>query len=262
MNGKPTGVAGVPPDYFSSTGQLWGNPLYNWTALKQQGYGWWITRFYQLFDLFDTVRIDHFRGFEAAWHVPAGDKTAERGAWVGGPGKDFFDTVAASLGEISIIAEDLGVITPAVEELRDYCGFPGMKILQFAFDSGPDNPYLPHNHEKNCVVYTGTHDNNTTQGWFDELTPVRRKDVVEYIGCSGKQIANGLLRTALMSVADTVIVPFQDLLGLSSDARMNVPGTASGNWEWRFSWSMIPRSLGPAFRSMLGRYGRLRSSTQ
>ena len=261
-NGSPMNVAGVPPDYFSSTGQLWGNPLYNWTVLKQQGYGWWITRFHQLFSMFDTVRIDHFRGFEAAWHVPSGDKTAEGGAWVNGPGKDFFNVISAGLGKISIIAEDLGVITPAVEELRDHCGFPGMKILQFAFDSGPANPYLPHNHERNCVVYTGTHDNDTTQGWVNSLSAKQRRVVAEYIGCSEGQIVEGLLRTALMSVADTVIVPFQDLLGLATEARMNVPGTASGNWEWRFSWSMVPRSLGPSFHKMLARYGRLRSTTQ
>jgi 4-alpha-glucanotransferase len=261
-NGRPTSVAGVPPDYFSSTGQLWGNPLYSWPVLKEQGYGWWIDRFQQMFGMFDTVRIDHFRGFEAAWHVPANEKTAERGEWVDGPGKDFFDVVGAATGKLPIIAEDLGVITPAVEELRDHCGFPGMKILQFSFDSGPRNPYLPHNHVKKCVVYTGTHDNNTTRGWYDDLSPAQRHEVCEYIGCAGDDIVEGMLRTAFMSVADTVVVPFQDLLGLSADARMNIPGTARGNWDWRFSWSMIPRYLGPALREMVGRYGRLRSKKQ
>jgi len=257
-SGRPTSVAGVPPDYFSSTGQLWGNPLYDWVALKQQGYQWWIARLAQMYSLFDSVRIDHFRGFEAAWHVPAGDKTAERGTWVAGPGADFFSALSAALGKVPIIAEDLGVITPAVEELRDSCGFPGMKILQFAFDSGPDNPYLPHNHVRNCVVYTGTHDNDTTRGWFGELSPTQRHEVLEYLGCSGEEIVGGMLRTALMSVADTVILPFQDLLGLSSEARMNLPGTATGNWGWRFSWGMVPRHLGPELSGMLERYGRLR----
>lgn len=262
-SGKPTSVAGVPPDYFSSTGQLWGNPLYDWGALKQQGYGWWIDRFRQMFDMYDTVRIDHFRGFEAAWHVPAKEKTAERGAWIEGPGTDLFDVVGAALGKLPIIAEDLGFITPAVEKLRDHCGFPGMKILQFSFDSGPGNPYLPHNYIKECVAYTGTHDNNTTRGWYDnDLSPAERHEVCEYIGCTGDDIVEGMLRTAFMSVANTVILPFQDLLGLPADARMNLPGTASGNWGWRFSWSMIPRYLGPALREMVGRYGRLRSKKQ
>ncbi|NVN89508.1 MAG: 4-alpha-glucanotransferase [Desulfuromonadales bacterium] len=261
-NGQPTSVAGVPPDYFSTTGQLWGNPLYNWDAMKQQGYGWWIDRFRHLFGMFDVVRIDHFRGFEAAWHVPAGEKTAERGTWVAGPDRGFFETITATLGKLPIIVEDLGVITPAVEELRDHCGYPGMKILQFAFDSDPGNPYLPHNHVKNCVVYTGTHDNNTTLGWGHDLSPPKIRAVMEYIGCKEKDFVEGMLRMALMSVANTVIVPFQDLLGLPSSARMNIPGTASGNWGWRFSWSMIPRSLGPSVRTIVGRYGRLRSRTQ
>jgi 4-alpha-glucanotransferase len=257
-SGRPTSVAGVPPDFFSATGQLWGNPLYDWDVLKQQGYQWWIDRLTHLFTMFDSVRIDHFRGFEAAWHVPASEHTAERGTWVKGPGLDFFSALTAALGKVPIIAEDLGVITPEVEELRDSCGYPGMKILQFAFDSGPDNPYLPHNHVRSCVVYTGTHDNNTTRGWYDGLSPTQRHEVLEYLGCSGEEIVSGMLRTALMSVADTVILPFQDLLGLPSEARMNIPGTATGNWGWRFSWGMIPRHLGPALSGMLERYGRRR----
>jgi 4-alpha-glucanotransferase len=260
--GRPTSVAGVPPDYFSPTGQLWGNPLYDWGALKEQGYGWWIERFRQLFVHYDVVRIDHFRGFEAAWHVPATEQTAEHGTWVAGPGKDFFDAITAACGNLAIIAEDLGVITPNVEELRDYCGYPGMKILQFAFDSGPDNPYLPHNHVKNCVVYTGTHDNNTTRGWFDGLSPAQRHEVQEYIGCSGEEVVNGMLRMALMSVASSVIIPFQDLLGLPGDSRMNTPGTAEGNWGWRFTWSQVPRHLGAAVSEMLERYGRRRPTVQ
>jgi 4-alpha-glucanotransferase len=254
--GRPLSVAGVPPDYFSETGQLWGNPLYDWSVLREQGYDWWIKRFRHLFTLYDVVRIDHFRGFEAAWHVPAGERTAQKGAWVEGPGRQFFDAVGASLGKLPIIAEDLGVITPAVEELRDQCGFPGMKILQFAFDSGPRNPYLPHNHTRNCVVFTGTHDNNTTRGWYDELSPEQRREVRRYIGCGSGEIVEGMLRMALMSVADTVILPFQDLLALPAHGRMNVPGTAEGNWGWRFSWEMIPRHLGPALNEMVNRFGR------
>lgn len=261
-HGQPTSVAGVPPDYFSATGQLWGNPLYDWHALKQQGYSWWVDRFRHLFAMFDTVRIDHFRGFEAAWHVPADAKTAEFGSWVAGPDRDFFQAIEAGLGKLSIIAEDLGVITPAVEKLRDDCGYPGMKILQFAFDSGPGNPYLPHNHVKNCIVYTGTHDNNTSRGWGNALTQSQLCSVLEYIGCTETDLVEGLLRMAFMSVANTVIVPFQDLLGLPGEARMNIPGTANGNWGWRFSWSMIPRSLGPAIRGMVKRYGRLKTGTQ
>jgi 4-alpha-glucanotransferase len=260
--GRPTSVAGVPPDYFSPTGQLWGNPLYDWDVLKLQGYGWWMERFRQLFKLFDIVRIDHFRGFAAAWHVPATAHTAEHGAWVAGPGKEFFDAISENFGKLAIIAEDLGVITPDVEELRDYCGYPGMKILQFAFDSGPGNPYLPHNHVGSSVVYTGTHDNNTTRGWYAALSPTERHEVQEYIGCSGDEIVSGMLRMALMSVAHTVIIPFQDLLGLPGAARMNTPGTADGNWGWRFSWGQVPRHLGPSIAEMLERYGRRRSPVQ
>jgi len=258
-SGKPTAVAGVPPDYFSKTGQLWGNPLYNWDALKKQDYAWWIERMRQMFTLFDCVRIDHFRGFEAAWQVPAEERTAVRGEWVKGPGEHFFDVMRAALGQLPIIAEDLGVITPEVVSLLDHCGYPGMKILQFAFDSGPTNPYLPHNHVRNCVVYTGTHDNDTTLGWYDKLTPERRRAVNAYLGARETDIVTDMLRAAFMSVADTVIIPFQDLLGLPTEARMNMPGTAEGNWNWRFSWGMVSRNLGTTLTEMLERYGRLRT---
>lgn len=256
--GRPTSVAGVPPDYFSATGQLWGNPLYDWLTLKERGYDWWIDRFRHMLRMFHTVRIDHFRGFEAAWHVPAGEKTAVRGTWVAGPGRELFDAVGAALGPLSIIAEDLGVITPQVEELRERCGFPGMKILQFAFDSGPKNPYLPHNHVKNCVIYPGTHDNDTTRGWWDGLGPKQRRGVREYLGCPDEEAPQAVLRAALMSVANTAIIPFQDLLGLGSESRMNIPGTASDNWEWRFCWSMVPAGLAPKVRALVERYGRLK----
>jgi len=254
--GKPTVVAGVPPDYFSVTGQLWGNPLYNWPAMEQQGYGWWIARFRQLFELFDQVRIDHFRGFEAAWHVPATAKTAVRGSWVSGPGAGFFDAVKASLGNLSFIAEDLGVITPEVEALRDRYDLPGMKILQFAFDSDAANPYLPHNHSINSVVYTGTHDNDTTKGWFHSLPPHSINRMYNYLGLPGTEPVQDLIRVALMSVARTAIIPLQDLLELPSEARMNRPGVALGNWSWRYQSTQLKPGLADYYADLLSRYGR------
>jgi 4-alpha-glucanotransferase len=256
--GKPIVVAGVPPDYFSSTGQLWGNPLYDWDALKGRGYDWWIERFRFMFSQFDCIRVDHFRGFEAAWHVPAGHKTAVKGTWVAGPGRQLFDALCSALGPLPIIAEDLGVITPQVEALRDQFGFPGMKILQFAFGSGPGNAYLPHNHIKNSVVYTGTHDNDTSAGWFQGLNDRELLEVREYLGSAGGDPAADLVRAALVSVADTVIIPFQDLLGLPSATRMNMPGTPDGNWEWRFSWDMVDKDLAARMRRKLELYGRYR----
>jgi 4-alpha-glucanotransferase len=253
-------VAGVPPDYFSKTGQLWGNPLYNWEALERRGFDWWIERFRHAFTLFDCVRIDHFRGFEAAWQVPAKERTAERGEWKAAPGGSLFEAVRSALGALPIIAEDLGVITPEVEALRDRFGFPGMKILQFAFDSGPANPYLPHNHVRNCVVYTGTHDNDTTLGWYESQDEHLRGMVRNYVGSNGRDIVADIIRTALMSVAATVVIPFQDILGLPGAARMNLPGTALGNWEWRFSWDMIHRGLAGEMNDRLERYGRRQGS--
>lgn len=255
--GKPVDVAGVPPDYFSKTGQLWGNPLYRWDVMAGDGFSWWTERFRSMFCLFDIVRIDHFRGFEAAWHVPASHRTAQNGIWIKGPGTDFFDSVFSSLGSLPIIAEDLGVITSEVEDLRDRYSFPGMKILQFAFGSGPCNPYLPHNHLKNCVVYTGTHDNDTTAGWLNSLSPAERRSLQEYLGAGNDELMAGVMRVALMSVADTVIFPFQDLLKLGSEARMNLPGTAYGNWAWRFSWDQLHRDLACEMRSQIERYGRI-----
>lgn len=255
--GKPFDVAGVPPDFFSKTGQLWGNPLYDWKFMGLDGFSWWVKRFRAMFEAFDIVRIDHFRGFEAAWHVPASHKTAQKGQWVKGPGVDFFDAVFSSLGSLPIIAEDLGVITPEVEMLRDRYSFPGMKILQFAFDSGPSNPYLPHNHLKNGVVYTGTHDNDTTAGWLHLLSETQRRQVLRYLGASDAELFDSMVRSALMSVADTVILPFQDILKLGSETRMNVPGTAFGNWEWRFLWDSLPPGLALEMRSQLECYGRI-----
>jgi 4-alpha-glucanotransferase len=256
--GKPTVVAGVPPDYFSKTGQLWGNPLYDWNALDKRGYDWWIERFRVMFSQFDCIRVDHFRGFEAAWHVPASHKTAINGTWVAGPGRHLFDALFSALGPLPIIAEDLGVITPQVEALRDDYGFPGMKILQFAFGSGSANSYLPHNHIRNCVVYTGTHDNDTSAGWYNGLSDKERLSLCEYLGLSDKNPAEGLVCAALMSVADTAIIPFQDILGLPTASRMNVPGVPDGNWEWRFSWDMVDKGLAARFNHMLETYGRRR----
>lgn len=255
--GLPTVVAGVPPDYFSVTGQLWGNPHYDWDVMEQTGYQWWIRRFARMFELFDIVRVDHFRGFEAAWYVPYGEKTAEKGLWIKGPGERLFDALHDALGALPIIAEDLGVITPEVEALRDRYGFPGMKILQFAFDSGPSDPYLPHNHIRHAVVYTGTHDNDTTRGWYGSLSDEVRMEMNAYLDISGEDCAGSLMHAALMSVADTVIFPFQDVLKLGGEARMNIPGTASGNWEWRFSWDMVPEETAAVWRNRLERFGRL-----
>jgi 4-alpha-glucanotransferase len=252
--GNPTVVAGVPPDYFSATGQLWGNPHYDWEVMAENGYRWWIERFSTMFELFDIVRVDHFRGFAAAWQLPAQAKTAEKGRWVKGPGKRLFDALEAALGTLPIIAEDLGVITPDVLALRDRYNLPGMKILQFAFEKEPIN--LPHHHVKNGVVYTGTHDNDTTRGWYDSLSEAQRDEMNAYLGTSRDAGVDSLVRAALMSVADTAILPFQDILNLGSEARMNTPGTASGNWEWRFSWEMLPRDLATSVRSRVERYGR------
>lgn len=259
--GAPTAVSGVPPDYFSEDGQLWGNPLYNWEVLRDQGYQWWIERFRAQFTMFDIVRIDHFRGFEAAWHVPSDASTAKNGTWVNGPAQALFDTVVDTLGVLPLIAEDLGVITSAVEKLRDRYNFPGMKILQFAFDSGASNPYLPHNYSRNCVVYTGTHDNDTTAGWYTSASKEQRLHVSEYLGNPEEGAANGLIRSALSSVADTAILPFQDLLGLGSEARMNIPGSADGNWKWRFSWDMLSGDHVHGLRGLLELYGRIANRT-
>jgi len=254
--GRPTAVAGVPPDYFSSTGQLWGNPLYDWDAMASNGYGWWIDRFRCSFALCDMVRVDHFRGFESHWEVQAKEKTAVNGRWAPGPGDALFYAVAGALGQLPIIAEDLGVITPEVEALRDRFSFPGMKILQFAFGSGPRNPYLPHNHIRESVVYTGTHDNDTTVGWFASLTESEKKDVCRYLNTSGDDIAWDLIRVSLVSVADTVIFPLQDILSLDSEARMNTPGTSTGNWTWRFSADSLTPELAGGLLELTGIYGR------
>lgn len=255
-SGRPLIVAGVPPDYFSKTGQLWGNPLYSWETMAFHGFGWWIERMRSALSLYDMVRIDHFRGFEAYWEVPATEKTAVNGRWVKGPGEALFNAMIDVLGPLPIIAEDLGVITPDVEALRDRFGFPGMKILQFAFGSGPDNPYLPHNHERNSVVYTGTHDNDTSAGWFSMLPSRERKKVLDYLNTDGKGIVWDLIRTALASVADISLIPLQDILSLDSAARMNVPGTAAENWTWRFRSGELTEDIAAHLGHLAGLYGR------
>lgn len=254
---NPTLVAGVPPDYFSETGQLWGNPMYRWERMAEQGFSWWLARFRWNLAQADLVRIDHFRGFEACWAVPAKEKTAINGHWMPVPGDAFFQALQRELGPAPIIAEDLGLITPEVEALRDRFEFPGMKVLQFAFGSGPDNPYLPHNLRRQSVVYTGTHDNDTTLGWWNGLSRQEREAVREYLGTSGRDMPWELIRTAMASVADLCIFPLQDLLGLGSEARMNTPGRPGQNWQWR----SLPNAITPEIRHRLlaltRLYGRL-----
>ncbi len=233
--GEPALMAGVPPDYFSSTGQLWGNPVYNWEKLQANNFEWWVERFEAIFSYVDVTRIDHFRGFEAYWAVKRGQETAMYGEWIKAPGTALLDVINEKFGNLPIIAEDLGVITPEVEALRDRFEFPGMKILQFAFGAGPDDPFWPFNYDPNCVVYTGTHDNDTTVGWFNQLQDYQRDEVYRYLGCIDPQgIHWSLIRMGWMSVANIAIVPYQDLLGLDTDARMNFPGKAEGNWGWRY----------------------------
>ncbi len=232
--GQPTVVAGVPPDYFSPTGQRWGNPLYRWDLMAENGYRWWIRRLSRVLSQVDEVRIDHFRGFVNYWEVPADEPTAINGRWLKGPGRAFFDAVAAAMGRLPIIAEDLGMITKDVTELRVELGLPGMTVLQFAFDGQPTNPHLPYNHVRNSVVYTGTHDNDTTLGWYSTASEREAHRVRVYTGSDGTDISWHLIRIAMTSVADLAIYPLQDILSLGSWARMNWPGQAQANWAWRF----------------------------
>ncbi len=233
--GFPLKVAGVPPDYFSSTGQLWGNPLYNWDYHRRTGFTWWTKRISQTLKYVDIVRIDHFRAFESYWEIPYPSKTAETGVWRKGPGREFFDIVKWKLGGLPIIAEDLGDLNPEVHVLRDELGLAGMKILQFAFGSGSGNDYLPHNYKNtNWIAYTGTHDNNTTIGWWNEAGDNEKNFVKSYLNCSGSDIAWDFIRLAFSSTADTAIIPIQDILCLDEKARMNTPGVAGGNWEFRY----------------------------
>jgi len=257
---RPYVVAGVPPDYFSSTGQLWGHPIYDWDALKRSGYSWWLDRIQHNMAQCDLIRIDHFRGFLGFWEVPASEKTALNGKWVDGPGSNFFEAMLRRFPSLRIIAEDLGVITPDVREAMCRFGFPGMKVLLFAF--GEDfaaNPYIPHNIPRNSIVFTGTHDNNTAKGWFRrEATPEDRKRFFTYIGreTGEDEVAWEMCRLAMMTVADTVILPIQDILGLAEEARMNTPSRKQGNWLWRLSPNLITEQVIRKLRLITETYGR------
>jgi len=255
---EPRLMAGVPPDYFSATGQLWGNPVYDWEHHSRHGFDWWVRRFQRLTHLVDVVRIDHFRGFQAFWQVPHGETTAINGSWAESPGDAFFHTLEHELGHVPVWAEDLGLITSEVEKLRDDFDFPGMKVLQFAFDDkGAENPYLPFNFEQNCVCYTGTHDNDTTVGWWTALTDVQRRQVLDYAGSRDERDINwAMIRLAMESIADTVVFPLQDVLGLGSEARMNVPGRADGNWSWRYDPAALNSDVTDRLRSATTTFGR------
>jgi 4-alpha-glucanotransferase len=260
---RPRFAAGVPPDYFSSQGQLWGNPVYDWEALRRTGYRWCIDRLRALLAHVDAIRLDHFRAFAAAWHVPAGAPTAQSGQWVPGPGAEFFTAVQKELGGLPFIAEDLGLITPDVSSLRDQFHIPGTRVLQFAFDGDGDNPYLPENYVPNTVVYTGTHDNNTTRGWFEELPDSERQALWRYLKRSegnGFMAAPALLGLAWSSATALAIAPLQDLLNLGSDARMNVPGRAGGNWRWRCTEDMLSPSAFQPLRALTESSNRWGSS--
>jgi 4-alpha-glucanotransferase len=258
--GVPLVVAGVPPDYFSETGQLWGNPIYDWEVLERTGYAWWIARLRATLALVDAVRLDHFRGFAGYWEVPAGQKTAIKGRWVTGPGRRLFDAARAALGDLPLVAEDLGVITDDVTALRDGLGLPGMAVLQFAFTPSPRSEFVPYLLRRNTVVYTGTHDNNTTLGWYMGDATDEEKDYVRrYLGTDGHDIHWDMIRLALSSVADLAVVPHQDIAGLGADCRMNTPATAKGNWQFRLTKWMLSDALRDRFAEMAWLYGRLGS---
>jgi len=254
---RPVAVAGCPPDAFAATGQLWGNPLYSWDVHQESGYEWWMRRIAYCFELYDILRIDHFRGFDAYWSVPYGNATAENGRWETGPGYDFFRVMKKVLGDRKVIAEDLGFLTKSVLKLVEKTGYPGMKVLQFAFDSREDSDYLPHNYNQNCVVYTGTHDNDTTAGWYDSITEHDREHADEYLNLHEKDTVQWeFIRAALSSVADTAVIPLQDYLGLKSEARINIPSTLGGNWEWRLEPGVLTRKLADQIRDITRLYGR------
>ena len=267
-DGSPKSVAGVPPDYFSATGQLWGNPIYNWENMLRDGFAWWINRVRFGLKMFDIVRVDHFRGFAASWEVPGGDRTAERGAWVNVPGKELFSALRRAIGELPFWAEDLGVITPDVEELRDSFGFPGMRILQFAFGGDAKNHDLPHNYIQNSVAFTGTHDNDTTVGWFNSQAgkgsgrdaaqiEKERKFCMDYLNSDGREIHWGFIRAVWSSVANTAIAPMQDLLGLGNEARMNLPGSTDGNWYWQCKSGDFSDEIAERLKNLTELYGRI-----
>lgn len=254
----PIGVAGCPPDAFSETGQLWGNPLYDWEYHKETKFAWWLKRLAHCYELYDVVRIDHFRGFDEYWFVPYGDETAQNGHWEAGPGIELFKAMKRKFGKVQVIAEDLGFLTPSVLQLLEDTGFPGMKVLQFAFGGDAKNLYLPHNHKQNSVVYTGTHDNETTVGWYHNLNDWTRGHVNKYLGITdGKDINWRFIQVALSSVADTVVIPMQDYLGLGNEARINMPSSFGKNWEWRMKKGASNKDLAEKIKEMTIIYGRL-----
>ncbi len=256
-DGNPLTVAGVPPDYFSETGQHWGNPHYNWPAMEKDGFRWWLARFRSMLQNFDLIRVDHFRGFESYWEIPAGAPDARGGRWVAAPGRALLSACFQEHQELPLVAENLGLITDAVEELRHEFGLPGMRVLQFAFDGNPYNPHLPHNHDWLEVVYTGTHDNDTSVGWHRNLPEQAREHVERYLGQSSEAISWSLIRAAIASVSQMSIIPLQDLLGLGSEARMNTPGTMGANWSWRFDWHQLSDDESRRLRELLELYGRM-----
>jgi len=253
--GRPVVVAGTPPDYFSATGQYWGNPHYDWERMRGDDFRWWKARMATQLELFDLVRIDHFRGFEACWEIPA-ESPATEGRWVQAPGEALFESLERECGALPLVAEDLGHITPEVHALRERFGIPGMKVMQFAFGGGAENPYLPHNHVPNCVVYAGTHDNNTTLGWYRGLSAREREHVHDYLGDPPEAMPWPLVRAALASVGRMAVLTMQDLLGLDEAHRLNVPGVARGNWRWRFTWEMVPEEVPARVRHLVALYGR------
>ena len=255
--GRATAIAGVPPDYFSETGQRWGNPLYRWEQLAAEDFHWWLKRFENQLQRTDIVRIDHFRGFQACWSIPASEETAINGHWEEVPGRKLFERLQEQKGNLPIVAEDLGVITPEVEQLRDDFGFPGMKILQFAFDSGPDNPYLPENYSSNSVVYTGTHDNDTTLGWWRGLTTGQKDRVQDYLGTPLPDIPWELIQLAMSSAADLCVIPCQDILSLDKESRFNTPGQAMGNWGWQITSGQLTDALADRLLKLTEKYHRL-----
>lgn len=262
-DGSPEVVAGVPPDYFSEDGQLWGNPIYNWDAMRETNFQWWIERLRETLKLVDLVRIDHFRGFAAAWEVPAEDKTARNGEWVEVPGRELFETLQQAFEELPVFAEDLGVITPDVEQLRDDFNLSGMKVLQFGLGGDASNTYLPHHYTRNTVVYTGTHDNDTVVGWYESRKQSKeayaKRELnfcLKYLHSTGEEIHWDFTRAAFSSVADTAIIQLQDLLGLDTNARMNLPATEEGNWNWRVRASMLTREVSDRLREMTELYSR------
>jgi 4-alpha-glucanotransferase len=254
--GQTTVIAGVPPDYFSETGQRWGNPLYRWAKMREDGYAWWAKRLKMSFTQANVVRIDHFRGFDAYWEIPASEVTAMKGRWVAGPGAHFFQTMQDALGELPLIAEDLGVITESVETLRDTFQYPGMKILQFAFGGEQNSNFLPHTFLQNSVVYTGTHDNETTVGWYLNATEAQRDHARRYMSVNGHDIAWDMIRLAFASVSDTAVVTMQDLMGLDNEARMNFPGKVGGYWRWRYRADMLSGHIVYRLRELTELYGR------